>query len=92
MLPMRYQSVYQGETQIVDAEGTVLARLAREDGIGVITAEIEIGRRPPSESCPPGYWLGIRPWSLLLLWHISFRILNLHGKLYYKTMKIRGVY
>jgi predicted amidohydrolase len=92
LLPIAYRSFYQGETQIINAEGRILARMAREDGMGVITAEIEPGRRPPSEAPGRGYWLGVRPWPLRALWDVSFRILNLHGKLNYKLMKMKDGY
>jgi predicted amidohydrolase len=91
-LPVAYRSFYQGETQVVDAEGRILARMAREDGMGVITAEIEPRRQTPSESPGRGFWMGIRPWPLRALWQASTAILNWHGRLYYRTMKISGVY
>jgi len=45
---LRFRSHFLGETQIVNAGGKVLARLPREAGEGVVTAQIRIGRRDPT--------------------------------------------
>jgi predicted amidohydrolase len=55
-----YRSHYLGETQIVDASGEVLARMADEDGEGVILADIEAGSLwMPTAPIPERHW--IRP-------------------------------
>jgi N-carbamoylputrescine amidase len=81
LLPgLPYRSFYLGETMIVDAGGEVLARLSREDGEGIITAEIEPGRMTPSEDPPDGFWIPRLPWLIRAVWGYQ----NLHGRLYYK--------
>ena len=43
---------FSGEIQIADATGRTLARRGYAEGEGLVIAEIEIGRVPPSESIP----------------------------------------
>jgi hypothetical protein len=38
--PVPFASSHQGETQIVNGQGEILARRAREDGAGVITTDV----------------------------------------------------
>jgi predicted amidohydrolase len=45
------------ETQIVDATGTVLARMGPEDGEGYVSAEVKFGRPLPSAPVPSGSWI-----------------------------------
>lgn len=88
MMPgLPWKSYMMGETQIVDAEGKILACMAHEDGEGVITAEIEIGSRPPSEKIPNRFWI---PASLPPLIRFAWAYQNLHGKFYYKEAKKAG--
>jgi predicted amidohydrolase len=44
--PGPYSSSYLGETQIVDGSGEILARLSREDGEGIVTADVTMGPAP----------------------------------------------
>jgi N-carbamoylputrescine amidase len=81
LLPgLPYRSNYLGETMIVDATGKVLARLSREDGEGIATAEIEPGRTTPAEDPPDGFWIPKLPWLISMVWVYQ----NLHGRWYYK--------
>ncbi len=43
---------FSGESQIADASGRTLARRGYAEGEGLVIADIEIGRVPPSESIP----------------------------------------
>jgi len=52
-----YRSRYLGQTQIVSGHGEVLARMACEDGEGVVTAEVQLGHNvQPSVEIPQGFW------------------------------------
>jgi N-carbamoylputrescine amidase len=82
-----YQSVYLGETQIVDGSGNILARLAHEDGEGVITADITPGRVAPSEKIPDRFWIPDLPWMFRFVWTYQ----NFHGRRYYRKMNSRGL-
>ncbi len=76
----KYRSFFLGETQIVDEKGNILSRMAREDGEGVIVAEINTGKNNPAEQPPDSFWIPRLPFSLKLFWHYQ----NLHGKRYYR--------
>ena len=81
LLPgLAYEAFFLGETQIVDAAGTVLARMDRADGVGHIAADITIGRRPPSAQIPDRFWIPDIPAPIRLAWWYQ----NLHGKWYYR--------
>jgi len=80
-----YDSFYLGETQIVDGAGNQLAHMAREDGDGFVSAEIDPNRdAEPSEPVPDRFWIPDMPWQLRLIWAYQ----NRHGRRYYKR-KIR---
>lgn len=81
-----YPSYYLGETQIVDAGGGVLARLGAEEGEGVITAEIEVGRKENSLEIPDRFWIPDIHWFIRLIWTYQ----NIHGRAYYRRAKRSG--
>jgi len=75
-----YTSRYLGETQITDGSGRVLARMACEDGEGIITAEITPGRvSGVAEPIPEGFWTGELPPMAVKAWER----LNRLGQQYY---------
>jgi hypothetical protein len=53
-----YASHFLGEAQIVDGKGGILARMSREDGEGIISAEISFGPIAETpEPIPDRYWI-----------------------------------
>ena len=50
--PAPFPSSYLGETQIVNGRGEILARMSREDGEGVITADIVMGEAAGQRGVP----------------------------------------
>jgi len=50
--PVRFSSSYLGETQIVTGRGEILARLTREQGEDIITADVTLGQALGSERPP----------------------------------------
>ncbi len=78
-----YDSFFLGETQIVDAAGTALARMTRADGEGYIMADIEPGKQSPSEKIPDRFWIPELPAPIRFAWWYQ----NLHGKWYYRINK-----
>ncbi len=82
-----YESVYLGETQIVDGEGNILERLEREDGDGVISAEIMPGRVEPTEEIPDRFWIPELPAVFRFVWTYQ----NAHGRRYYRKANTRGL-
>jgi N-carbamoylputrescine amidase len=75
-----YRSHFLGETQIVDANGNILVRRAREEGEGLVVADIELGRTAPSEALPKGFWIPRLPIEFKTSWWF----LNFHGRRYYR--------
>jgi predicted amidohydrolase len=77
-----YVSRFLGEAQITDGHGNILARLAYEDGEGIITADIAPGRiEGDLAPTPEGFWaVDLSPKTLQLWDH-----LNSLGRDYYAT-------
>lgn len=76
-----YKTHYLGETQIVDHNGSILARMTRDEGEGFITADIRIPeQKKPSEPIPSGFWIPDLPVRYRLVWAVQ----NLHGRFYYR--------
>ncbi|WP_110206191.1 carbon-nitrogen hydrolase family protein [Nocardioides daejeonensis] len=46
--PFRYRGRLEGGTQVCDADGRVLAFRGRDDGAGIVTADVPLVRRPPT--------------------------------------------
>ena len=77
-----YVSRFLGEAQIIDGHGNVLARLAYEDGEGVISADITPGRvQGDLAPIPQSYWTVELPATTLQAWDR----LNSLGREYYAT-------
>jgi predicted amidohydrolase len=64
--PVRFASSYQGETQIVNGQGEILARRAREDGAGVITADVQLGKIAAQRMPIPNLWFSQTSTSLII--------------------------
>lgn len=81
LLPgLPYRSCFLGETQIVDARGTILARMGRSDGEGFIIAEVDLNdKQAPAEPIPDGFWIPDIPFPIRFAWWYQ----NLHGRWYY---------
>jgi predicted amidohydrolase len=79
-----YSSRYLGEAQIVDGHGTVLARRTREEGEGVIIAEVTPGPvEGDLEPIPDRFWIPDLWESLLRAWEIE----NEMGRYYYQKLQ-----
>jgi predicted amidohydrolase len=75
-----YRSHYLGEAQIVDGHGKILARMAREDGEGIIVAEITPGAVDLAlEPIPDRFWIPELWDPLLPAWERENRL----GQEYY---------
>lgn len=81
MLPgFPYTSYFLGETQIVTAEGEILAGMKPADGEGFVMADVTPGRKPPSEKIPDRFWIPDLPPAIRFAWWYQ----NLHGRWYYQ--------
>ncbi|HSW14635.1 MAG TPA: carbon-nitrogen hydrolase family protein [Solimonas sp.] len=78
-----YDTGFVGSTQIVDAEGHVLAQRHQQEGPGIVVADIELGARPPVQPLEERFWIPELPLFLRAYWHQQ----NACGKTYYR---IRG--
>ncbi|QDQ97148.1 carbon-nitrogen hydrolase family protein [Tomitella fengzijianii] len=77
--PLRYRGRLEGATLIADSHGHVLAERTRDEGPGVVTAPITVGRTRPGESLPRRYWLHRRGPLPTAAWHYQ----RAHGRGYY---------
>ncbi|HEY2203095.1 MAG TPA: carbon-nitrogen hydrolase family protein [Pseudonocardia sp.] len=72
-----------GETQIVERDGTVLARLSARDGEGHIAATVTLDEPEPVDPLGPMYW--IPPLSVTT--RAAWAATNTHGALRYRAMR-----
>lgn len=79
-LPMRYRGYFEGCALIADSAGAVLAERRREDGEGIVLADITLGRRDPVQAAPQGFWLHKRGAMAAAVWHYQ----RLHGRRWYR--------
>jgi len=87
MMPgVEWHTELVGETQIVERDGTILARLTYEDGAGHIAADVELRDPTPLDPIPERFWIPIMPASIHAVWHP----LNLHGAARYRAMRALG--
>ena len=75
-----------GESQVCDRDGTVLARLALEDGEGHTSAEVELGPPRPLAEIEDRFWIPRLTLASRLAWHS----MNAHGSLAYGLRHARG--
>jgi len=68
-------------SSLTDADGTILERLAYEDGEGYICADVAWADPRPRNPVPPGCWLAPMPVSVHAIWHAE----NTRGRLRYRT-------
>jgi predicted amidohydrolase len=81
-----YNSSYLGEAMIVDAGGKVLVRRSREEGAGVIVADIQLPDRPePTEEIPGSFWI---PQEMPDDWKASWKRWFDKGEDYYKLVTL----
>ncbi|MGB3707294.1 MAG: carbon-nitrogen hydrolase family protein [Gordonia sp. (in: high G+C Gram-positive bacteria)] len=75
-----YETSYVGATQIVAADGTVLASRNTAEGPGVVVAEVQLGARQPLVPVEESFWIPKLPAALRAYWHQQ----NLAAKSYYR--------
>jgi len=75
-----YNSRFLGETVIVDGRGQILARMAREDGEGVVLADVTPGAvAGPLEPIPDGFWIPQLSEHIVTRWEEAL----IQGRRYY---------
>lgn len=85
-LSVKMRTHLVGETQIVDANGSILARRRADEGVGIIFADVMLGRLAPIEPTPDSFWLEKLPPFVRALWITQ----NSVGKAIYARAKQQG--
>lgn len=75
-----YVTDFVGATQIVDADGTVLASRQTSEGPGIVYADVEPGAREPVTPLEGRFWIPELPLMLRGYWHQQ----NMAGRSYYR--------
>lgn len=87
LLPgVSWPTVLAGDSMIVDADGTVLARRGPEEGEGSICADVTVGTVAPTQPIPMGFWSQPMAGLLIASWHYQKR----HGQLSYRIRHALG--
>jgi predicted amidohydrolase len=79
-LPIDYCGRFEGGTMIVGRDGVVLASRDKDQGEGVVVADIDVGRCAPKAQPPEGFWLHRRGLLPASAWHYQ----RLHGRRFYR--------
>lgn len=81
-----YDTEFVGATQIVDADGHVLAHRRTQEGPGVVVADVQLGARTPDLPLEERFWIPELPLFLKAYWHHQ----NLCAKSYYRRVGRRA--
>lgn len=65
-----YDTLGVGESQIVERDGSVLARLRYDDGESFTAATVMLTEPEPLEPIPDGFWSTPQTVSIHLVWHL----------------------
>ena len=68
LLSAPFDSQLMGETQIIDNQGHILARRHRDQGPGVISADLSLTPGIASLPCPDSYWIPRLPARFRAFW------------------------
>ncbi|OBI91831.1 carbon-nitrogen hydrolase family protein [Mycobacterium sp. 1245805.9] len=79
-LPIDYSGRFEGGTMIVGGDGVVLASRDKDQGTGIVVADIDAGRYAPKALPPDGFWLHRRGALPAAAWNYQ----RLHGRRYYR--------
>jgi predicted amidohydrolase len=72
-----------GESQIVERDGRILARMAYEDGEGYVAADVRVAPPEPLDPVSPAFWMAPMPFGQ----HAAWQALNLQGRINYRRAK-----
>lgn len=75
-----YDTEFVGATQIVDAQGRVLAQRRTQEGPGIVSATLTLGAVTPMQPLEDRFWIPELPLFLRAYWHQQ----NACGKTYYR--------
>ncbi len=80
LLPMPYITNLGGGAIICEAAGNILARRSKDDGAGVVVADLKVGRVAPTAPLPAGFWVQELDPLSKVGWHVQ----GWHGRRWYK--------
>lgn len=78
--PLTYHGQMEGNTAIIDARGNILARRLKQEGEGLVTAEITLQSIDSTYAIPTKFWLRKRTPLAAAVWHYHGMI----GRHWYK--------
>jgi predicted amidohydrolase len=65
-----YHGTLEGNAAIIDGKGTVLALRTKEQGEGIVIADVQLGSIETHEDIPNRFWLRRRTWLPAFSWHV----------------------
>ncbi len=80
---LAWKTMMVGETQIVERDGTILARLTADDGEGHVAAEVTLEAPEPVDPLGRMYWIPPLSVSTRAAW----TAMNTHGAVKYRAMR-----
>jgi predicted amidohydrolase len=80
LTPLTYRGWFEGGAVICDAHGAVLARRDKDEGPGVVVADVVPARTPPADGIPDRFWFHRRGALPAALWALQ----NAHGRRWYR--------
>jgi predicted amidohydrolase len=80
LLPMPYVTELGGGAIICDAAGKVVARRSKDEGAGIVVADVEIKRVKANAALPAGFWIQ----ELDPLSKLGWRVQGWHGRRWYR--------
>lgn len=78
--PLPYRGHFEGGARVVDADGHVLAARDRQQGEGIVVAEVGASLREPLREPPNRFWLHPRGAMAAFAWNYQ----RLHGRPWYR--------
>jgi predicted amidohydrolase len=64
-----YRGILEGNAAIIDGKGNVLALRTKEQGEGIVIADVMLGSIQTDEDIPKQFWLRKRTWLPAFSWH-----------------------
>ncbi|MGQ0466322.1 MAG: carbon-nitrogen hydrolase family protein [Sporichthyaceae bacterium] len=68
-----YDTLAVGESQIVERDGRILARMSYADGEGHVAADVAIAPPEPLDPIPAGFWMAPQTFAVHAVWHLYNR-------------------
>ena len=65
-----YDTLAVGESQVVERDGRILARMTYADGEGHVAAEITLAEPEPLDPIPAGFWMAPQTFAVHAVWHL----------------------